>query len=244
MSDVKWIKITTDIFDDEKMYAIECLQDGYLIELVWFKILCLAGKCNEHGFLVVGNKFPYTDEMLSKVFRMDIGTVERAFKIFQELEMLEIVDNAYMVSNWELHQNTKGLEDIREKARLRQQKHREKQKLLNKTCDNLEESKDDSTNEKSFDYESAWKSTYNIYPKKKNAASAKVEWMDILLKYPKDKHFDIAHDIYLATRNYINRYKEDNKDDDSFKYIPSYDIFLKEDCEYYMSILEKESMND
>lgn len=45
-SDVKWIKIVTDIFDDEKMYAIESLPDGMQIEIVWFKILCLAGKCN------------------------------------------------------------------------------------------------------------------------------------------------------------------------------------------------------
>ena len=44
MADVKWIKITTDIFDDEKILLIESLPDAYAIITVWFKLLCLAGK--------------------------------------------------------------------------------------------------------------------------------------------------------------------------------------------------------
>ena len=44
MADVKWIKITTDIFDDEKILLIESLPDAYSIITVWFKLLCLAGK--------------------------------------------------------------------------------------------------------------------------------------------------------------------------------------------------------
>lgn len=126
MSEVKWIKIKTDIFDDEKMYIIETQQDGQLMELVWFKVLCLAGKCNNHGFLMINNKIAYTDEMLSKVFRMEIGTIQRALNLFQALEMIEVVDNTYMVSNWDFHQNQKGLEELRENARIRQQRHRKK----------------------------------------------------------------------------------------------------------------------
>ena len=130
MSDVKWIKITTDIFDDEKMYAIETMPDGQLMELIWFKLLCLAGKCNNHGFLMINNKIAYTDEMLSKVFRVDVGNVTRALTLFQQLEMIEVVDNAYMIANWDKHQNMKGLEEMREKHRLRQKAYRERQKQL------------------------------------------------------------------------------------------------------------------
>ena len=130
MSDVKWIKITTDIFDDEKMYAIETMPDGQLMELIWFKLLCLAGKCNNHGFLMINNKIAYTDEMLSKVFRVDVGNVTRALTLFQQLDMIEVVDNAYMIANWDKHQNMKGLEEMREKHRLRQKAYRERQKQL------------------------------------------------------------------------------------------------------------------
>lgn len=130
MADVKWIKITTDIFDDEKMYAIETMQDGLLLELIWFKILCLAGKCNNHGFLMINNKIAYTDEMLSKIFRIEVGSIQRALNLFQQLEMIEVVENAYMIANWDKHQSGDRLEEIKEQNRKRQQKHREKQKIL------------------------------------------------------------------------------------------------------------------
>lgn len=136
MSDVKWIKIKIDIFDDEKMYAIESMQDGLLLELIWFKLLCLAGKCNNHGFLMVNKKIPYTDDMLSKIFRIEIGSIQRALTAFQELEMIEVVDNAYMVSNWDKHQNEQGLEEIRASGRERTRRFRERQK--NKALENEE----------------------------------------------------------------------------------------------------------
>lgn len=129
-NEVKWIRIATDIFDDEKMYAIETQQDGYLLELVWFKLLCLAGRCNENGFLTINNKLAYTNEMLAKVFRLDIGTVQRAIDLFQSLDMIEVVDNTYMISNWTKHQNNDGLEEIRAKGRERSQRYRDKQKQL------------------------------------------------------------------------------------------------------------------
>ena len=81
MADVKWIKIVTDIFDDEKIYAIETLPDGLIMEVVWFKLLCLAGKCNSNGFLIINDKIAYTDEMLSKIFRIEIGVIQRALDI-------------------------------------------------------------------------------------------------------------------------------------------------------------------
>lgn len=130
MSDVKWIKIVTDIFDDEKLYAIECMPDGRDIELIWFKILCLAGKCNRNGFLVINDRLAYTEEMLSKIFRIDIGIVQRSLEIFQNLDMIEVVDNAFMVSNWLKYQSGDRLDALREKNKERQQRYRDKQKAI------------------------------------------------------------------------------------------------------------------
>ena len=36
MAEVKWIKIATDIFDDEKILLIESLPDSYAIITAWF----------------------------------------------------------------------------------------------------------------------------------------------------------------------------------------------------------------
>ena len=69
MSDVKWIKITTDIFDDEKILLIESLPDAYAIIVCWFKLLCLAGKQNNSGVFMMG-QIAYTEKMLATIFRM------------------------------------------------------------------------------------------------------------------------------------------------------------------------------
>ena len=69
MADVKWIKITTDIFDDEKILLIESLPEADSIIVIWFKLLCLAGKMNNSGVFVMNNRLPYTDKMLATIFR-------------------------------------------------------------------------------------------------------------------------------------------------------------------------------
>lgn len=129
MNGVKWISISTNIFNDEKMCAIESLPDGQTIELVWLKLLCLAGTCNESGFLMISKEVPYTDEMIAKYFRMDIGVIKRALEVFQRMGMIECVEDIYMVSNWLKYQNTSQLEHMRLLHNERQKRYRERQKL-------------------------------------------------------------------------------------------------------------------
>ena len=130
MADVKWIKITTNIFEDEKFDAIETLSDRNMIQLAWIKLLCLAGRCNDNGFLTLANEIPYTDEMIANRFNMSVGDVQRALQMFQYLGMIEVVDNVYMVSNWLKYQSVKGLDEIRENGRERTKRWRQRQKLL------------------------------------------------------------------------------------------------------------------
>lgn len=147
MSDVKWIKISTSIFDDEKFDAIRTMPDGNDIQLVWFKLLCLAGRCNENGFLMLTRELPYTDEMLASHFRMDVGVVQRALSIFQKLEMVEVIDNIYMVSNWAKHQSADRLDEIRRKDRERKRLAKEKQVGSAKE---IEEKADSAENPRKF----------------------------------------------------------------------------------------------
>ena len=63
MADVKWIKIVTDIFDDEKILLIESLPEADSIIVIWFKLLCLSGKNNNRGVFIMNDIIPYTDEM-------------------------------------------------------------------------------------------------------------------------------------------------------------------------------------
>ena len=130
MADVKWIKICTDIFDDEKMCLIESMPEADGIIVCWFKLLCLAGKQNNSGVFMLNDRIAYTDEMLATIFRRPLGTVRLALKVFEQFGMVEIVEGAITIPNWEKHQSLDGLEAAREKTRLRVAAHREKQKQL------------------------------------------------------------------------------------------------------------------
>lgn len=130
MADVKWIKICTDIFDDEKMLLIESMPEADGIIVIWFKLLCMAGKQNNRGVFMLNDKIAYTDEMLATIFRRPLNTVRLALKTFEIYGMIEIVDNVVTIPKWEKHQNLDALEQAREKNRQKVATYRKKQKLL------------------------------------------------------------------------------------------------------------------
>lgn len=130
MSDVKWIKIVTGIFDDEKIQLIESMPDADAIIVIWLKLLCLAGRTNTNGVLMLNDRIPYTDEMLAAIFRRKDATVKLALKTFEQFGMIEIIGNVITIPNWEKHQNVDRLTEMREYNRLAKQKSRAKQKLL------------------------------------------------------------------------------------------------------------------
>lgn len=129
-SEIKWIKIVTDIFDDEKILLIESLPEADTIIVVWFKLLTLAGKQNYSGVLMMNDRVHYTDEMLSTLFRRPLNTVRAALQTFEQFGMIEIINNAITIPNWEKHQSVESMEKAREQARKRVAKYREKQKQL------------------------------------------------------------------------------------------------------------------
>lgn len=130
MSDVKWIKIATDIFDDDKILLIESLPDSDSIIVIWFKLLCMAGKANNSGVFMLNDRIAYTDEMLATIFRRNVNTVRLALETFERYGMIEIVNNTITIPNWEKHQQLDALEKSRDATRKRVERYRARQKLL------------------------------------------------------------------------------------------------------------------
>ena len=129
MSEVKWIKIVTDVFDDEKILMIETMPECDTIIVLWFKLLCLAGKQNNCGVFMMG-KIPYTDEMFAAIFRRPINTVRLALDTFQRFGMIEIVSNTVTIPNWNKHQSLDAYEKKKERDRLYTAERRASQRLL------------------------------------------------------------------------------------------------------------------
>lgn len=131
MTEVKWIKLSVNMFEDEKIRLIESLPEADTILIIWIKLLAQAGKTNASGYIFLNEHIPYTDEMLAQIFIRPIGTVRLALKTFEQFGMIEISDDHFIsITNWEKHQNIEGLEKIRMDTKKRVQRHREKQKKL------------------------------------------------------------------------------------------------------------------
>lgn len=126
---MKWIKIVTDIFDDEKILMIETLPECDTIIVIWFKLLCLAGKQNNSGVFQMGH-IPYTDEMFATIFRRPLNTVRLALKTFEQFGMVEIVNNTVTIPNWGRHQSMDKIEAKNAYMKKYMQEYREKQKLI------------------------------------------------------------------------------------------------------------------
>lgn len=141
LAQVKWIKITTSMFEDEKIDYIESLPEADTLIVVWVKLLTLAGKCNTGGYIFLAEKIPYSAEMLAHKFRRPLNTVKMALEIFKNLGMIEIDEKDFLyISNWEKHQNIEGMDRIKELTRKRVAKHRAKkiEELTTSVTSNVE----------------------------------------------------------------------------------------------------------
>lgn len=136
-SNIKWVKLSTDIFDNRKIRQIECLPEGDGIIVVWLKLLCLAGNVNDNGMIYFTKDIPYTEQMLAAQFNRPIALIQLALKTFEAFKMIQIVENILQISNWEKYQNAEKLNEIREYNRIAQQRSRAKKKLLQAVNDNV-----------------------------------------------------------------------------------------------------------
>ena len=130
MAEVKWVKLTTDMFDNRKIKHLRRLPEGNNIVLIWVMLLTMAGRCNSGGMIFLTENIPYTPKMLADELDFEENTVILALQVLEQLDMIVTNNGFFAISGWEEYQNTDRLAEIREYNRLAKQKSREKKKLL------------------------------------------------------------------------------------------------------------------
>lgn len=131
MSEIKWIKVSTNMFDSSrKIKQIELMPEGDTILVIWLKLLLLAGNINDGGQIYLTPEIPYTDEMLANELRRPLNVVRMALNLFEKFDMIEIVDDILKLSSWEKYQSIDKMAEIREQNRIRQANYKAKKKLL------------------------------------------------------------------------------------------------------------------
>lgn len=130
MADVKWIKITTDMFDNRKIKHLRKLPEGNSIVLIWVMLLTMAGRCNSGGMIFLTENIPYTTKMLADELGFEESTVQLAINALEQLEMVVSDKGYFTIAGWMEHQNVDGLERIKEQNRQRQKRWYDNQKAL------------------------------------------------------------------------------------------------------------------
>jgi len=129
VADIKWIKLTTNMHDDEKMKLIDAMPERDTVHYLWIRLLIQAGKTNADGEIFLTEDMPYTDKMLAVIFSRPLASIKLTLKTLSHLGMIEIAaDHVIRIVNWEKHQNIEGMERVRSLNRKRVENHREKKK--------------------------------------------------------------------------------------------------------------------
>ncbi|MCI9148602.1 MAG: hypothetical protein HFG73_10155 [Hungatella sp.] len=86
-----YLKLKENFFESEEMIILQNMENGYIYSDILLKLYLRSLK-NE-GRLMFKKLIPYTPSALAQVVRHSEETVEKALEIFQQLELVEILDN-------------------------------------------------------------------------------------------------------------------------------------------------------
>ena len=113
-----YLKLKENYFDDDSIVLLESMPDGILYSYILLKLYLKSLK--NGGKLQLAENIPYTPQMIATLTRQQVGTVERALKIYLQLGLVEVMtDGAYYMSNIELLIGQSSTEGERKKqARL------------------------------------------------------------------------------------------------------------------------------
>lgn len=128
MASIKWIKITTDMFENRKIKYLRKLPNGNIIVLIWIMLLTMAGKCNSGGMVYLTEDIPYSIKMLADELDLKDNIVQSALEALEKCDMISRCNDYISISGWGEYQNTDGMSKVREQNRKRIAKYREKQK--------------------------------------------------------------------------------------------------------------------
>lgn len=230
-NDVKWIKITTDMFDNRKIRHLRRLPDGNNIVLIWVMLLTMAGRCNSNGMIFLTENIPYTPKMLADELDFEENTVRLALNALEQLNMVVTDGNYFTIAGWDEYQNTDRLAEIREYNRLAKQKSRAKQKALEAPSDGVNDKsktsqrshdtdkeedkekeldrdikKNSAAQPSKADVDAFFESIWELYPVKKGKASVSDTKRKALFKIG-----------YERMEQAINRYLTELKKDASWR---------------------------
>lgn len=86
-----WLRLKRDFFKRHDITLVEAMENGKDYVLFYLKLLCES--IDHNGNLRFSETIPYNEKMLSVITNTNIDIVKSAIQVFQELNMIEILDD-------------------------------------------------------------------------------------------------------------------------------------------------------
>ena len=116
-----YLKLKENFYNSETMVILESMQDGLLYSNLLLKMYLMSLKSG--GILMLNDHLPHTPQTIATFTRHQVGTVERALKVFLEFGLVEILtDGAYYMADIQLLIGQSSTEAERKRAARLQNK--------------------------------------------------------------------------------------------------------------------------
>ncbi len=86
-----YLKLKEGFFDSDDMKMLQSMKEGYLYSDILLKLYLRS--LRQEGRLMYRDVIPYTPDMIAAVTNHQVGTVEKAIKILEQMGFIEILDN-------------------------------------------------------------------------------------------------------------------------------------------------------
>lgn len=257
-----WLKLMDDFFDSKRIKKLRKMAGGDTYTIIYLKMQLLSLK--KDGYL----EYSGLEDEFYKEIALDIDedeiNVQVTIQYLLSCGLIQTADNIEYLMPFV--QDNLGSETASTRRSRKSRENAQKAlqcnsgatecNILQQNCNveiDIEKDIDtdidkekENTKESFFDFdgERAWNDTFELYPKKSAAVMAKQVWMDKILDVIEQNRKDVAMLTYNATMAYLEDYKAREPDDTAFRYIPKYADWLKNDCDYWISRVEKRQRGD
>lgn len=204
-----YLKIKENFFDSEDMKLLESMDNGYIYSNILMKMYLLSLK--NGGKLMYKDKIPYNSKMLSTILNHNVDILEKAIKVFKELNLIEVLDSGAIFMLDIQNYIGRSSDEADRKRAYRNQIETEKNILIEDKCPdkcqtNLSNIKDrDKDITKDIDinnniYKQNFEKFWKVYPKKRDKGNAE-KW------FKKNKPSEELTNLMIKQ---IERFKDTN----------------------------------
>jgi predicted phage replisome organizer len=85
-TEIFWIRLFCSEFDDPRWLAVEQMPDSDAVQIIYVRMLMLAGRSNANGLLFLHETLPYDFTTLSAVLRRSVPVIQFALMTLERFK--------------------------------------------------------------------------------------------------------------------------------------------------------------